>query len=209
MLVDLGTSSNFRWICCYVPNCHIKPLRLISTSQNNVTPFVRYICENDTTNSATQEKAKPARTDNSSSGLGASRPAATAPPPALARDSSALPGDATRAAMRLHALWMCATRTVRSAAAPAWPMCSSSVGGDAAAAAAAIPSVAAASGWQTKARRRVNGARRRRRCGGGRFEVGGSERGGWWPRMRREERDDNGIVSAQGCMARIRRRSHS
>lgn len=153
-------------------------------------------CENETTNS-TQEHAKPARTDNSSSGLGASRSAATPPPPAaFALDSSALPGDATREAMRLHALWMWATRTVRSAAAPAWPMCSSSVGGDAAAAAAAMSSVAAAaSGWQTKARRRANGGRRRRRCSGGRFEVGGSERGGWWRRTRKEERDDdNGIV---------------
>uniref|UniRef100_A0A0A9GCR2 Uncharacterized protein n=1 Tax=Arundo donax TaxID=35708 RepID=A0A0A9GCR2_ARUDO len=103
--------------------------------------------------------------DNSSSGLGASRPAATAPlPPAFARDSSALPGDATSAAMRLHALWMCAKRTVRSAFAPARPMCSSSVGGDAAAAAAAMSSVAAARGAETRARRRqsVSGGRRGR-----------------------------------------------
>jgi len=176
-------------LCTKLP---YQALKIDPTRHNNVT-FLFVI--NARTRLPTQEHAKPARTDNSSSGLGASRPAATAPPPALARDSSALPGDATRAAMRLHALWMCATRTVRSVAAPAWPMCSSSVGGDAAAAAAAIPSVAAASGWQTKAR--LAGARRRRRCGGGRFEVGGSERGGWWRRMRWEERDDNGIVSAR------------
>lgn len=187
-------------LCTILPYQALKKIDL--TNHNNATHFcsrrVKITQLNARTRlpTQTQEHANPARTDNSSSGLGASRSAATLPPAApFALDSSALPGDATSAAMRLHALWMWATRTVRSAAAPAWPMCSSSVGGDA----AAMPSVAAgaASGWQTKARRRAsNGGSRRRRCGGGgRFEVGGSEpRGGWWRRTRREERDDDGIV---------------
>lgn len=131
-------------------------------------------CENQNADNNNPRNPDTARTDNSSSGLGASRPAATAtPPPAFPRDSSAFPGDATSAAMRLHALWTCATRTTRSSAAPAWPMYSSSVGGvSAAAVAAAMPSAATARARETGERRasgewRRRGRRRAREGGGG------------------------------------------
>lgn len=144
-------------------------------------------CENQNADNNNPRNPDTARTDNSSSGLGASRPAATAtPPPAFPRDSSAFPGDATSAAMRLHALWTCATRTTRSSAAPAWPMYSSSVGGVSAAAVARpcrrllrhAPGRRASGARAASGGGGGGGGREREAAVAGNLKLAGAERGG-------------------------------